>query len=52
MPAPENCLVIACVAAAVAAACAAVGAWLVRGSTAVPAAVWGVAAAAALAGDF
>jgi hypothetical protein len=51
MPAPENCLVIASVAAAVAAACAAVGAWLVRGSTAVPAAVWGVAAAAALAGE-
>ena len=51
MPAPENCLVIASVAAAVAAVCAAVGAWLVRGSTAVPAAAWGVAAAAVLAGE-
>ena len=49
MPAPETCFVIGCIAATVAAVCAAVGAWLVRGSTAVPAAAWGVAAAAALA---
>jgi hypothetical protein len=49
MPAPETCLVVGCVAAAVTSLAAAAGAWLVRGSTAVPAAAWGVAAAAVLA---
>lgn len=49
MPAPETCLVIAGLAAAFAALAAAAGAWLARGSTAVPAAAWGVAAAAVLA---
>ena len=49
MPTPEACLMVACAAAAVAGASAAAGAWLVRGSTAVPAAVWAVAAAVVLA---
>jgi hypothetical protein len=49
MPSTEACLIVACVAALVAAACAAAGAWLVRGSTAVPAAWWAVAAAVLLA---
>jgi hypothetical protein len=49
MPAPDTCLVVGCIAAAVACLAAAAGAWLVRGSTAVPAAAWGVAAAAVLA---
>jgi hypothetical protein len=49
MPSPEACLLVACVAAIVTAGAAAAGAWLVRGSTAVPAAVWAVAAAAVLA---
>jgi hypothetical protein len=51
MPSTEACLIVACAAAAVAGACAAAGAWLVRGSTAVPAAAWAVAAAAVLAGE-
>jgi len=41
-----------CVAALMAAAAAAAGAFLVRGSTAVPAAWWGVAACLGAAGDF
>ena len=49
MPPPETCLLVGCVAAALTALAAAAGAWLVRGSTAVPAAAWGVAAAAAMA---
>ena len=49
MPAPETCLLVGCLAAAATALAAAAGAWLVRGSTAVPAAAWGVAAAATLA---
>lgn len=49
MPSPEACLLSACLAAVVAAVAAVAGVWLVRGSTAVPAAAWAVAAAAALA---
>jgi hypothetical protein len=49
MPSTETCLIGACAAAVVAGACAAAGAWFVRGSTAVPAAFWAVAAAAVLA---
>lgn len=49
MPPAETCLSIACLAACVVAACAAAAAWLVRGSTAVPAALWAVAAAVLLA---
>lgn len=41
----------ACAAACLAAAVAACGVWLVRGSTAVPAALWAVAACLALAGE-
>ncbi|MFM8290626.1 MAG: hypothetical protein ACKOC4_02870 [Planctomycetia bacterium] len=51
MPSTEACLIVACAAAAVAGACATAGAWLVRGSTAVPAAAWAVAAAAVLTGE-
>jgi hypothetical protein len=49
MPAPATCLFVACLAAAVTALAAAAGAWLARGTTAVPAAVWAVAAAVVLA---
>jgi hypothetical protein len=51
MPVADPWLVVACVAAVVATGCAAVGGWLVRGSTAVPAAMWATAAAALLAGE-
>jgi hypothetical protein len=43
--------VVTCIAALATALAAAVGGWLARGSTAVPAAAWAVAAALALAGE-
>lgn len=49
MPEPDVLHAVACSAALVAAGSAAAGGFLARGSTAVPAAAWGVAAALALA---
>jgi len=51
MPSPEACLFVACCAAVVTGIATAVGAWLARGSTAVPAALWAVAGALALAAE-
>lgn len=51
MPEPAVLHVVACVAAVGAAVAAAAGGFLARGSTAVPSAAWGVAAAAALAAE-
>jgi hypothetical protein len=51
MPSPPVLHLIACLAAVVTAAGAAAGAVLVRGSTAVPAALWAVAAGLALAAE-
>ena len=48
-PSPASAAAIGCGCAAVAAAAAAAGGWLVRGSTAVPAALWAAAAAMSLA---
>lgn len=51
MPAFADSLAVACVAALVATGCAAFGVWRVRGSTAVPAALWATLAGAVLAGE-